>query len=66
MMMRDPQKRPTAQKAFEEWLAIRACLDPAIARRRLRKRDETMGEWVRLSAVAAARQGIHTLKGFLS
>lgn len=63
-MTRDPQKRPTAQEAFEQWLAIRACLDPAVAQWRLQKRDETVGEWVTLSAIAAARQDVHALMSF--
>ena len=47
--------------ALEKWCKIKAGLNPSSARWRLRKPDESVGERVVLDAIAAARQGIHSL-----
>jgi hypothetical protein len=62
MKTRDPQQRPTAQVALEQWYGIKASLNVVTAHWRLRKPDESVGERVRLNTVAAARQGVHNLK----
>ena len=61
MMHEDPAKRPSSQITLEKWCRIKAGLNPTTARWRLRKPDETVGERVVLDAIAAARQGIHSL-----
>lgn len=61
-MLKDPQLRPTAHTALEQWYKIRASLSVTVARWRLQKPEETAGERVVLNTVAAARQGMHNLK----
>ena len=61
MINNDPAKRPDSSTALEKWCKIKAGLNPSIARWRLRKPDESVGERVVLDAIAAARQGIHSL-----
>ena len=61
MMNNDPANRPSSQMALEKWCRIKTGLNPTTARWRLRKPDETVGERVVLDAIAAARQGIHSL-----
>ena len=61
MMNDNPANRPSSQMALEKWCKIKAGLNPTTARWRLRKPDETVGERVVLDAIAAARQGIHSL-----
>jgi hypothetical protein len=60
-MNNDPANRPSSQMALEKWRRTKAGLNPTTARWRLRKPDETGGERVVLDAIAAARQGIHSL-----
>lgn len=62
MMTHDFNQRPTAVAALQYWYNIRTHLDTAIARWRLRKQNETVGERVVLDTVAAARNGIHNMK----
>lgn len=64
MMAGDPQLRSTAYTALERWYRIKADLNVSMARWRLQKPEETVGERVVLNTVAAARQGIHSL-GYL-
>jgi hypothetical protein len=60
------QLRPSAQIALERWLDTRSKLDVSIARWRLRRRNESVGERALLDAIAAARGGIHDMKTMLS
>jgi hypothetical protein len=62
----DSEFRPTAQTALERWLDTRRKLDISIARWRLRKRNESVGERALLDAIAAARGGIHNMKSMLN
>lgn len=55
-------ERPTALVTLQTWYSIRSQLDVTIARWRLRKQNETVGERVVLDTVAAARHGIHSVK----
>lgn len=61
-MARNPDERPTADLAIQHWCNVKDQLDVSVARWRLRKRDESIGERVVLDTVAAARQGIHNVK----
>ncbi|RDB20142.1 hypothetical protein Hypma_012977 [Hypsizygus marmoreus] len=65
MKTRDFRQRPTAQVALQYWYNIRTHLDVAIARWRLRRRNESFGERVVLDTVAVARQSIHSVKRLL-
>jgi hypothetical protein len=62
----DFRQRPTAEVALKEWLDTKDKFYVSGARGRLRKRDESMGERMMLDAVAAAREGIHSVKRMLS
>jgi hypothetical protein len=66
MNMPDIQSCPTAQISLELWLNLRGKLDVSIARWRLRKRNESVGERAILDAIAAARGGIHNMKTMLN
>lgn len=61
-MMPDFQRRPAALVVLHHWYQIRIQLDLSIARWRLRRRNESVGERVVLDTVDAARQGIQGLK----
>ena len=58
--------RPTAHIALERWLDAKNKLDVSIARWRLRKRNESVGERAFLDAIAVARGGIQSVKNLLS
>lgn len=62
MMTSEFSKRPTALVALHHWYRIKIQLDVSIARWRLRRRNESVGERVVLDTVDVARQGIHGLK----
>ena len=55
--MRTPnfQSRPNAQIALERWLDTKSKLDVSIARWRLRKRTESVGERALLDTIAAVK-----------
>lgn len=62
MMAPEFQQRPTALVALHHWYRVKVQLDVSIARWRLRRRNESVGERVVLDTVDVARQGINGLK----
>ena len=66
MKIPDFRSRPTAQIALEQWLDTKSKLDVSIARWRLRKRTESVGERALRDAIAAARGGIHSVRSMLN
>jgi hypothetical protein len=62
----DFRPRPTAQIALRQWLDTKSNLDLSIARWRLRKRNESVGERALLDVIAVARGGIQSVKNMLS
>jgi hypothetical protein len=54
----DFRQRPTAQVVLQSWLATKVKLDVAIARWRLRKRDEFIGLRVIRDAASVVQQSL--------
>ncbi len=62
MMDTDPTCRPTAQQALDKFEDIRAGLDGAMLRWRLRSKSESVPARMVYDTVAAAREGIYQFK----
>ncbi|RDB20135.1 hypothetical protein Hypma_012979 [Hypsizygus marmoreus] len=62
MMTPDFSKRPSAHAALQQWLMVRSSLNVSMARWRLRRQSESIGERVVLDTVAAARESLHSVK----
>lgn len=62
MLTHDFHKRPTAQFVLQHWCHTKDSLPLYNFHWRLRRRSESVGERVVLDTVAAARQGIHSVK----
>ena len=59
-MNHDPETRPSAERAPQEWRKIKAGLSTPKARWRLRKPDEIVGQHVVLNTIAVEKQGLHS------
>ena len=62
MRHRDPNQRPTAQRAIALLSGIQSHLTEATLRWRLRSRKESAPERVVYDTVAVAREGIYRIK----
>lgn len=58
MMNRDPKKRPVALEVLQHWYKVKASLPVSMARLRLRRPNESVGEQV----VNSVRDGISSLR----
>ncbi|KAF9010788.1 kinase-like domain-containing protein [Cyathus striatus] len=61
MKHRNPENRPTAQQSLTFWYTVKSTTSPG-SRRRLHRRDETVGERVVRDTMDAALQSLHQIR----
>lgn len=66
MIQSQPERRPTAQAAYQLFQDILAGLNESTLRWRLRSRRESISERVVYDTVAVAREGLYRLKRLMA